>query len=320
MSVRILSPHIEKYMRYSPSCPEKLSVVALVVAALAITLGPSLSFSAPAITKKKVERLAVIGLEAKYGVNREFAEGLSVIVRDTIHNFGEHHVLSDDDIKAVASREHLLQALGDDGNGQNLSKFGKSLGTRFMVAGSISKYGQTYTVSLRMLDTSGSSPGVIKRVSEDCNGSEDRLIESVREVAAKLIDQEYKPTAKSVQQPSLQDSTKAAIDGYTTPRPLRSLTGIWSGYWRNSLGEKAPDSLLLEESSDGKIKGIWDGKVHLSGRWLNPSTIELYGETTTRAYEITGIVEGGTLTFQYMAHRLDAAGSYQGTSIFTRKK
>lgn len=307
-------------MRYSPCCPEKLALVTIVVVTLAMILGPSSSFSASATTKKKIERLAVIGLEAKYGITKEFAEGLSVIIRDTIHSFGEHHVLSDDDIKAVASREHLLQALGDDGNGQSLLKFGKSLDTRFMVAGSISKYGQTYTVSLRMIDTSGSSPGVIKRVSEDCNGSEDRLIETVREVAAKLIDQEYKPTAKSVAQPSLQLNTRPAVDGYTSPRAAQPLTGRWSGYWRNSLGEKAPDSLLLEESSDGTIKGIWDGKVHLSGRWLNPSTIELYGETTTRAYEISGVVEGGTLTFQYLAHRLDAAGSYQGTSIFTRKE
>lgn len=288
--------------------------ISLIVALFALIFAPSSSDSAPALAKQKTERLAVVGLEAKYGIDKDFAEGLSVIIRDTIHGYGEYQVLSDDDIKAVASREHILQALGDDGAGQGLVRFGKSLGTRYMVAGSISKYGQTYTISLRMLDTGGGTPGVVKRVNEDCKCGDDGLIETVRVVAAKLIGQEYQPVAKA-SEASRQNDQKTATASSPT---ASSLAGRWTGYWMNSLGEKAPDSLVLEESGDGKIRGLWDGKVQVSGRWVTPSALELYGETATRAYEINGMLEGNTLTFEYLARRLDAPGAYQGRSIFTR--
>ena len=293
-----------------------MRLIPLIVVVIALLLGPSEYGTSHAASKKKNERLAVIGLEAKYGIDKQFAEGLSVIIRDTIHSYGEYQVLSEDDIKAVASREHILQALGDDGAGQGLAQFGKSLGTRFMVAGSISKFGQTYTISLRMLDTGGSTPGVVKRVSEDCQCSDDGLIETVRVAAARLISQEYQPTAKTTE-PRLQNpATSAAITSPAAP----TLAGRWTGYWMNSLGEKAPDSLVLEEASDGGIRGLWDGKVPVSGRWTTHSALELYGETATRAYDINGVLEGNTLTFEYLARRLDAPGSYRGRSIFTRKE
>ena len=40
------------------------------------------------------------------------------------------------------------------------------------------------------------------------------------------------------------------------PRPP-SVTGSWTGYWINSLGEKQPDSLVLHEAADGTVTGTW---------------------------------------------------------------
>lgn len=143
---------------------------------------------AQAAAKKAKERLAVLDIEAKYGVKQDLAEGLSVIVRDTLHGYGEYQVMSQEDIKAVASREQLVQALGcDENSGQCLIDFGRKIGSRFMVAGSISKFGETYTVSLRMLDTKGATAGVVSRVSENCKCKEDDLIGTVQDVAAALL-------------------------------------------------------------------------------------------------------------------------------------
>lgn len=147
-----------------------------------------------AAEKKPKERLAVLDLEATHGIEKSFAEALSVIVRDKLHSFGDYQVMSKGDIQAVASREQLKQALGcdDDGGSQCLVDFGRAIGTRFMVAGDISKLGSTYTVSLRMLDTKSESAGVTNRVSESCKCDDDALIGTVQDVAAKLVG---KPTS-----------------------------------------------------------------------------------------------------------------------------
>ncbi len=166
-------------------------VVTLFSAMIAITI--SGNFPAFAAEKKAKERLAVLDLEAKHGVERSLAEALSVIVRDKLHGFGDYEVMSKGDIQAVASREQLKQALGcDDDGSQCLVDFGRAIGTRFMVAGDISKLGATYTVSLRMLDTKGEGASVKNRVSESCKCDEDALIGTVQDVAAKLLG---KPTA-----------------------------------------------------------------------------------------------------------------------------
>lgn len=145
--------------------------------------------------KAERERLAVLDLEATYGIEEGLAKGLSVIVRDTIHGSGKYVVMSQEDIRAVASREQLLQAMGcDESNGQCLVDFGKTIGTRFMVAGTISKIGTTYTVSLRMLDTKGGNAGLLNRVNEECKCDEDTLVQTVKKVAAELVGDEIADT------------------------------------------------------------------------------------------------------------------------------
>jgi len=168
-----------------------------IILFILLAISGLLNTTVHAAEKKNKERLAVLDLEAKYGIPKDFAEGLSVIVRDKIHSYGDFQVMSQDDIQAVASREQLKQALGcDDGSGQCLIDFGRQIGTRFMVAGSVSKFGATYTVSLRMLDTQGDNAGVVNRVSENCKCSEDDLIGTVQNVAASLVGKKNNEAAK----------------------------------------------------------------------------------------------------------------------------
>ncbi len=155
-----------------------------------------------AAEKKAKERLAVLELNAKHGVEKSFAEALSVIVRDKLHSFGDYQVMSQEDIKAVASREQIIQAIGADEEGSKyLVDFGRAIGTRFMVAGDISKLGTTYTVSLRMLDTKGAEAGVTNRVNESCSKcAEDELIVTVQNVAAKLVGKPTLAAAKKAEE------------------------------------------------------------------------------------------------------------------------
>jgi TolB-like protein len=131
------------------------------------------------------EKLAVMNLKAKHGVKESLAEGLSVVIRDTIQGFGNYEVISKEDVEVVAERTAIRQSLGCDDT-ECLINIGRSLGTRFMVAGALSKFGGTYNVSLRLIDTVGKEAGVKKRVNRNCECAEDELIE-IAQVTAYLL-------------------------------------------------------------------------------------------------------------------------------------
>lgn len=98
------------------------------------------------------------------------------------------------------------------------------------------------------------------------------------------------------------------------------LTGNWTGTWTNALGERGRDTLELREAADGTLTGVWSGNITVTGRRLGPSTIELAGRNNNRAYEVSGVLQGGTLTFTYTTRRLDGRGTYRGTSTLTRER
>ncbi|MFH0784576.1 MAG: hypothetical protein V2B20_21835 [Pseudomonadota bacterium] len=170
---------------------KKPGVVWLVWIVMLVVVFSATCAQSEAIARKTAkEKLAILDLEPTYGIERELAKGLSVIIRDEIHSFGDYEVLSREDLQAVASQEQLKQALGCDEGGTCLVDFGRAIGTRFMVVGSISKFGTTYTISLRMLDTKGETAGVINRTSMNCKCAEDDLIVIAQNVAAKLLGKE----------------------------------------------------------------------------------------------------------------------------------
>ena len=106
-----------------------------------------------------------------------------------------------------------------------------------------------------------------------------------------------------------------------SPRPapsMPSVSGMWTGFWMNSVGEKQKDSLQLEEKADGTISGLWSGSIRVSGRRIDASTLAFSGSTATRDYQVTATLQNGVLTLNYVTRRLDAAGSYNGTSTLTR--
>ncbi len=281
--------------------------------------------SGQAAEKKPKERLAILDLDAKFGVEKGFAEALSVIVRDKIHSFGEYQVMSAEDIQAVASREQLKQVMGcDESAGQCLIDFGRKIDSRFMVAGDISKLGSTYTVSLRMLDTKGNAAGVTNRVSESCKCDDDMLISKVQDVAARLVG---KPAsvARTVEEerPRLAEQSsppnvlpKIPTSSATSPRDTgANFSGSWFGQWTNSTGESGADSLIIQEDTNGNLQGTWSGTVTVKGKRTGNASFEMSGKTANREYLAKATLENGGLLIDYTAWRLNATGSYSGKSI-----
>jgi len=151
-----------------------------------------------------IEKLAVMDLKAKYGVEKGLGEGLSVVIRDTIHSFGDYEVLSKDDVEVIAERTAIRQKVGCDDT-ECLISIGKSLGTKFMVAGAISKFGNTYNVSLRLIETIGKDPGVRQRGNENCKCTEDELINAAIKIATILMGKPATHTATSTLASSTAD-------------------------------------------------------------------------------------------------------------------
>jgi hypothetical protein len=125
------------------------------------------------------------------------------------------------------------------------------------------------------------------------------------------------------------DDSSAAYDEWVGPSRIRgdrdiraagnssNMTGKWVGYWKNNLDETGEDSLVIQEDAQGNMKGTWSGDVKVSGKRINASTAKLSGKTETRAYQFTVTVKESVMTMKYVAHRLDAEGSYEGKSTLT---
>jgi hypothetical protein len=128
-------------------------------------------------------------LKPTHGVQESLARALSVEVRNAIHGQGEYEVISKEDLAAIAERTRMRQSLGCDDT-QCLIDFGKAIGTRFMVAGSVSKLGETYSVDLRLIDTEGAGPGVKNRASKKCACPESKLFGIANAVAALVMGKE----------------------------------------------------------------------------------------------------------------------------------
>lgn len=133
------------------------------------------------------EKLAVLDLEG-VEVDTNLAYSMSVMLRDELHSYGQYEVLSREDLQAIAKRLSMQQAAGDEcADDVCLVSYGRALGTRYMVAGVLSKVGSMYLVSLRLIDTDGDNPGVMNRISERCKCSQEELFDTVSTAAAKLM-------------------------------------------------------------------------------------------------------------------------------------
>jgi tetratricopeptide (TPR) repeat protein len=193
----------------------KRVTLSLVLISLAVAV-----YSPPELLAK--EKLAVMDLRAKYGVDEGLAEGLSVVIRDTIHGFGDYEVLSKEDVEVIAERTAVRQSIGCDDT-QCLINIGKSLGTKYMVAGAISKFGDTYALSLRLIETTGDDAGVKRRVSRNCKCKEDELIDTASRISGSLMEKQESQIRQDTDERTAAEWVQMAVDlredgKYSNPR------------------------------------------------------------------------------------------------------
>ncbi|NTV15570.1 MAG: SUMF1/EgtB/PvdO family nonheme iron enzyme [Desulfobulbaceae bacterium] len=133
------------------------------------------------------EKLAVMDLDATHGVDASLAVALSDFLRTEIQAQGEYEVIGRQDLEVIAKRTALQQQAGATDDDKWLVSFGQALGSKYMVHGSLSKIGDIYMISLRLLDTEGAQAGVKRRLSERCRCSQDELLNSMHKIAARIM-------------------------------------------------------------------------------------------------------------------------------------
>jgi len=132
------------------------------------------------------EKLAVMDMLTKYGVEQGLADALSEEVRDVVHSLGKYSVMSSDDFEMVAIRKQITDYANCDDE-KCLIDIGRAYKTRLMVAGSVAKLGVTYKISLRLISTDEKNPGVLNRQTEKCQCKEGDLFDITRKVTLELM-------------------------------------------------------------------------------------------------------------------------------------
>lgn len=100
----------------------------------------------------KTVSIAVTDLKAR-GVDEVAAGALTTEVTNTVAGLGVFSVISGEDIKRLLTLEATRQACTGDADAACLAEIGGALGVDYLVYGEVAKLGDTYSISLSLLNT-----------------------------------------------------------------------------------------------------------------------------------------------------------------------
>jgi hypothetical protein len=135
-----------------------LGLAALLLSALAGSAAAGAAGAPPVLVvappKPKVKHLAVLDVRPQLGVAPELARSVtSVVVLEVRKQAGAGTpVVGADEIRAMVGLEKQKQAL-ECSSGDCLAEIGGALGAEELVIGSLSRFGDTYLLDLRLLDS-----------------------------------------------------------------------------------------------------------------------------------------------------------------------
>lgn len=150
-----------------------------VLALVATPIFPA--FGAPAAGGKF--SLAVTDLKAR-NVDEAAAAALTTEVTNTLDELGVFAVISGEDIKRLLALEESKQACTGEADAACLAEIGGALGVDYLVYGELAKIGETYSVSLALLDTAKASAA--GRANEKVSDSS-KLLDETSRIARALV-------------------------------------------------------------------------------------------------------------------------------------
>ncbi len=128
------------------------------------------------------------------GIEQEAADNLTQVLAAELKQIEGASVISRDDIASMLELEAERNRLDCEDATECLAEVGGALGVDKLVVGHAGKLGETFVVSLRLIDTT--SVAVDSRVTESFKGLEDQLIYAVRFAGRGLLGIEAKTPGK----------------------------------------------------------------------------------------------------------------------------
>ena len=191
------------------------------------------------------ENIAVMELEAR-NISRQDAGVLTDKLRSEIIATRKFNVMERERMNEIL-KEQGFQQSGVCSTDECAQRAGKIVGVSRMVAGSVGRVGESYLVTLRMIDIETGK--IVRNVDETIRGSIDVVLESgMATVAQKLV------TARDMGQK--QDSKPNGVPGNFGPSD--GLLGFWPM-------DKIDGNALIDLSGNGKNGSIFGAKVDIKG-------------------------------------------------------
>jgi len=184
---------------------------------------------ADALAAKKI-RVAVTQLKNKKGVEKDYAELMTDVIRTELFESGKFEVMNREDMVAVLG-ELKFQESGACDSTECAVQMGSALGVEKMVAGSVGKMGKTFVINVKLIDIQAMKNEQL--LSEYHKGSEDDLPDTIAKLIKRMAknvptsEEEEKQVAKKSSKKRRKTTTKKKV----APRPERRESSSGGGLW-----------------------------------------------------------------------------------------
>jgi TolB-like protein len=149
--------------------------------ALILLLLPSFVWAA---TPRTRTRVAILSIEAIQGMEPGTAKVLTNLISNRTAELGPFEVLSSTDVAAMLGFERQQQLLGCT-DSSCLAEIGGALGADYLLSGQVAKVGTRFHLMLTLAEVRRAR--VVSRQSEQCEGSEDLLVDAAQRAVTSLF-------------------------------------------------------------------------------------------------------------------------------------
>jgi outer membrane receptor protein involved in Fe transport len=133
---------------------------------------------------KTTVTVGVLEFVSKGGISQQKADALADLLAEEISRMGDVRVIGKHDIVSILKLEKQKRLAGCD-DSECISDVAGALGVRWMVSGSVSRFGGTYLLNLKLFDIERSQ--VVSRASRKTRGEEDILLSEIVSAAHELF-------------------------------------------------------------------------------------------------------------------------------------
>ena len=99
----------------------------------------------------EIKTIAILDLSAKSGVDKDTTLMMTEILRDMVMNSGQYKLLARDKMEVIIKEQNFSQS-DRCNNTECQLKLGEILAVQYLIAGTVGKLGQTYIISIQMID------------------------------------------------------------------------------------------------------------------------------------------------------------------------